>query len=335
MAFQPTSVLVVGVGSIGERHLRCFQRTGRVRLAICEIHDALRDRIARHYGIAHAYGDFDTALGHPYDAAVIATPAHLHIPMATRLAEAGTHLLIEKPLSTGLDGLDALQRALSGRNLRVAVAYVLRHHPALRAMHEALRRGRLGRPVEVVAVGGQHFPTYRPAYREIYYRDRATGGGAIQDALTHMMNAGQWLVGPVDRVVADAAHQVLEGVDVEDTVHVLARHGEVLASYSLNQHQAPNELAITVACTEGTCRFELHRQRWAWMTAPDTPWQEESFSELERDDLFLAQANAFLDAIEGKAEPACSLEEAIQTLRTNLAVLASVEQGSWKETGTI
>jgi predicted dehydrogenase len=51
----------------------------------------------------------------------------------------------------------------------------------------------------------------------------------VQDALTHTINAAQWLVGNIDRVVADAAHLALEGVDVEDTVNVLARHGGVLA----------------------------------------------------------------------------------------------------------
>ncbi len=41
------------------------------------------------------------------------------------------------------------------------------------------------------------------------------GGGAIQDAITHTMNAAEWLVGPIDSLVADARHCVLEGVDVE------------------------------------------------------------------------------------------------------------------------
>jgi predicted dehydrogenase len=140
------------------------------------------------------------------------------------------------------------------------------------------------------------------------------------------------LVGPIDHLVADAAHQVLDGVDVEDTVHVIARHGDLLATYSLNQHQAPNETTITVVCEQGTCRFELHRQRWTWMTRPDTPWQEESFAEFERDDLFVAQANDFLDVIDGRAEPTCTLPEAAETLRANLAVLASVEDGTWKRT---
>ncbi len=48
-------------------------------------------------------------------------------------------------------------------------------------------------------------------------------GGGNQNALTHLINAGEWLIGPVDRILADAAHQLLPGVDVEDTVHVIAR----------------------------------------------------------------------------------------------------------------
>src|SRR5690606_32808909 len=131
------------------------------------------------------------------------------------------------------------------RDVVAGVAYVYRAHPALEEMRQAIASGRFGRPVELVAVLGQHFPFYRPAYRTIYYRDRATGGGAIQDALTHVLNAGEWLVGPITRLACDAEHLVLDGVDVEDTVHLLARHGRVMASYSLNQHQAPNESTIT------------------------------------------------------------------------------------------
>ncbi|MHB8903474.1 MAG: hypothetical protein ACYC6Y_32315, partial [Thermoguttaceae bacterium] len=135
---------------------------------------------------------------------------------------------------------------------------------------------------------------------------------------------------PMDRLVADAAHQVLEGVEVEDTVHVLARHGNLMASYSLNQHQAPGEITITVICEEGTCRCEMYRHRWAWMIQPDSAWEEERFHVAGRDVLFVTQANAFLDFLEGKGEPTCTLQEAAHTLRTNLAALASVDEGVWK-----
>jgi predicted dehydrogenase len=202
-------------------------------------------------------------------------------------------------------------------------------------MHARLRAGEWGRPLELNVIGGQHFPTYRPAYRETYYTRHESGGGAIQDALTHLLNLGEWLAGPITRLVCDADHLALPGVTVEDTAHVLARQRlqpdgpEVLASYALNQHQAPNEIVVQVACERGTARCELHRQQLRWMTAPQTDWHEKSFGPRERDDAFTAQAGMFLDAIEGKAPVSCTLAEGWQTLRVNLAALASARDRAW------
>ena len=155
----------------------------------------------------------------------------------------------------------------------------------------------------------------------------------MQDALTHVLNAAEWLIGPPDRLVADFDHLALEGVEVEDTVHVLTRHGRRMGCFSLNQHQAPNEMTITVVCERGTARFEVHHNRWRWQTAPDGAWQDESIPPLERDTLFVRQANGFLDAIEGRAEPLCTVAEAACTLGANLAVLRSAETRTWQTLG--
>ena len=203
MSRKTHRVLVIGVGSIGERHLRCFQATGRAELSLCEINPTLRRDVAERYGVEHACETLDAAMEDLPEAAVVAVPAHLHIAMSTRLARAGVHLLIEKPLSTAVDGMDELFETVRRQNLVAGLAYVLRMHPALSAMKQALDTGRFGKPVQLYGICGQHFPTFRPAYRETYYVDRATGGGAVQDAITHILNAGEWLVGPIDRLVAE------------------------------------------------------------------------------------------------------------------------------------
>ena len=325
-------VLVIGAGSIGERHIRCFQQTGRATVAVCEIDSAIRQRVRTRYELEEAFDDFEGAMLHPPDAAVICTPAHLHVSMAIRLAQAGVHTLIEKPLSTCLDGIDRLKDSAQTAKTRMVLAYVYRAHPMLATMRRSILEGRFGKPLQLVALCGQNFPFNRPAYREIYYKDRATGGGAVQDALTHILNASEWLLGPITELAADAAHKALKGVEVEDTVHVVARHQSVLASYSLNQYQAPNEIVITVVCEEGTVRFEMHRNRWRWMSQPQSEWQDESQS-LKRDTLFVRQANSFLDTVEGKAAPLCSLEEGIQTLFVNLAILRASETHEWISIG--
>jgi predicted dehydrogenase len=327
-------VLVIGTGSIGERHLRCLLATGRAAVAFVEPRAEVRERVARDYGVA-GYESLDAALARQFDAAVVCSPAPWHVPQARQLVEAGLHVLIEKPLSTSEAGLAELVDLVASRRVVCGVAYVMRVYPELREMQGRLRAGEWGRPLQLTVAGGQHFPTYRPAYRETYYTRHESGGGAIQDALTHLINLGEWLAGPISRLVCDAEHLALPGVTVEDTAHVLARQRphdgepEVLASYALNQHQAPNETVVQVACERGTVRCELHARRLKWMTAPLADWHEREFSPRDRDTPFESQAAMFLDAIEGKATVACTLDEGWQTLRVNLAALASAGDGTW------
>jgi predicted dehydrogenase len=335
---RPHHVVVIGAGSIGERHIRCFLATGRARVSFVETLAGRRDDVARRYPAANAIADLEAALGSGASAtaAVIATPAPTHVPLANRLVrDAGLHVLIEKPLAVSIEGADELRRLVTGRRVVAAVAYVYRSHPALAEMRHAIVSRRFGKPLQLVVVSGQDFAFYRPTYRDTYYASPASGGGAVHDALTHLINAGEWLVGPIDRLVADAAHLAIAGVDVEDTVHVLARHrenagGEVLGSYSLNQHQAPNETTITVLCERGTVRFEYHMRRWRFMVKPDGGWTDSAELTLERDELFIRQANSFLDAIEGGPPPPCPLAEGLQTLRVNLAILRSIEEQRWQ-----
>lgn len=324
-------VLIVGVGSIGERHVRCFAATGRADVAICEVHESLRNAVAERYHVGDAFASLEVALsGRPVDAVVVATPAHLHVPIALACVRAGCHVLIEKPLSTSMQDVDVLVRELKERGRVGAVAYVYRAHPALAAMRDAIATGRFGEPVQLVASCGQAFPFYRPAFRETYYKDRTTGGGAVQDALTHVMNAAEWLIGSPDRLVADVDRLVLDGVTVEDTVHVLSRHGKRMGCFSLNQHQAPNEVTITVVCEKGTARFEYHANRWRWQSSPDGGWRGDGFPALERDTLFVRQAERFLDAVEGRGEPLCTVAEGARTLEANLAILRSARARAWE-----
>ncbi|MBM4074115.1 MAG: Gfo/Idh/MocA family oxidoreductase [Planctomycetes bacterium] len=324
------NVLVVGAGSIGERHTRCFGLTGRVEVSLCELDSKKCQEVAQRYSITKSFTSWEQALKEQPEIVVIATPAHLHISMATQAVAQGCHVLIEKPLSISQTGIDELQALIDRQGVQVSIAYVYRCHPALIAMRDAIHSGRFGKPLQVIASSGQHFPFYRPAYRETYYTRHETGGGAVQDALTHVINAAEWLVGPITRLVGDAEHLALPGVTVEDSVQVLTRHGSVLGCFQLNQHQAPNEGFINVVCEKGTASFEGHNHRWRWVVEPGGTWNNHEQGPLERDSLFIAQAHQFLDVVEGKAKPACPLSEAAQTLKVNLAILESIRKQAWQ-----
>jgi predicted dehydrogenase len=154
------------------------------------------------------------------------------------------------------------------------------------------------------------------------------GGGAIQDALTHTVNWVESVIGPTDSVLCDCAHQVLPGVTVEDTVNVSTRNGDILVNYTLNQFQAPNESTLQFNTAAGSVKIEVHRRRWGTFRLGDSDWNWRDVAALDRDGPFLAQANAFLDQLDGQPSRLCSLSAAINTLRFNLAALASADSSA-------
>ena len=321
------SLLIIGCGSIGERHLRCFQRTGRCEVSVCDANTKLLEEVSVRYQVPPYSGLREALAAKKFDGMVICTPAHTHLAIAREGAAHGAALFIEKPLATSLDEVEQTRAAIASSGKFCAVAYVYHCFPWVAQTREFLCSGDIGRPLQAMVVSGQHFPTFRPAYRDIYYAKRDTGGGAIQDALTHLVNAMEWMIGPVTRVFCDASHQMLEGVTVEDTVNITARHGSILASYAMNQFQAPNETVILIHCEKGSVKIESAFQRWGVLRHGASEWTWATTPPLERDDLFIAQANAFLDGMEGKPTPLSSFDEGAQTLKFNLSALRSSDTG--------
>lgn len=319
-------VLVVGAGSIGERHARCFLATGRASVAICEPRaDRLADLQAA-YPLSAAYTAWETLPLRDYAVVVICTPAPFHEAMATRALNEGCHVLVEKPLTLDLPSAERLCAAAEAATTASGTAYVYRSMPIVSDLKARLERGEIGRVRHVLGAMGQDFPRYRPAYADVYYRDRATGGGAIQDAITHVVNLVQWCVGLESQVSCQADHLMLPRVEVEDTVALsLRRPGEFLVSLTLNQFQKNNDCLVDFAGETGTLRLDLRARRLGLNRGEEWHWSGAYPG--ERDAAFTRQANLFLDAATGKGSFPCSIAEGAETVRTITAALESCRTG--------
>ena len=291
-------VLVIGCGSIGERHVRCFQQIGRAEPTACDVDPALLGKMGDTYKVP-TLPDWEKAVdGGKFDVVVICTPAQFHIPMSIRALRAGSHVLCEKPLSISLQGVDELIRARDKSGRQIAIAYTQHMVPCLIQAREFLRSGELGPILQATSVAGQPFNIFRPAYAQVYYRSHSSGGGAIQDALTHTANWMESVVGPADSLVCDCAHLSLAGVEVEDTVHIAARHGPTLVSYALNQFQMPNESTVQLNTASGSVKIELHAQRWGVLRKSGEDWSWREAAVPHRDSYYNAQADSFFDQLD-------------------------------------
>src|SRR5436190_2199934 len=142
-------ILVVGCGSIGERHLRCFQRTDRARVSVCDANAALLQRVAEQYA-ATAFPDLDSALAaRRYDGIVICTPAQTHLGIALAGLRHGAGLLIEKPLGTDLEKVPTVRDEIARSVKFVGVAYVYHFMPWICGARKVLQSGELGKVLHV------------------------------------------------------------------------------------------------------------------------------------------------------------------------------------------
>ena len=316
--------LIIGVGSIGERHLRNFLRIDGVRCAIAEINSETRQRVASAYEVQEAYGDYRDADLAGFDGVVIAVPANLHIPIATEVASAGTHVLTEKPLAMSPDGINGLKRVRDEQGVEVSVAFTYRSDPLIREIKERVVAQEFGSVRVVNFYSGQYWPRMRKDYPPQYAQKRETGGGAISDHLVHFINVLEWIFGPPEAVSAKQWRLALDDVGTEDTAFVLLRFpGGQVAQFGVCLFQRDTNLRLQVIADGGTYQICQDSDFLDVFTDVTGKWTKGRERRRDRDDLFVDQARHFIDCIQGKATPRCTVEEGEQTLRTVLAALES------------
>lgn len=137
---------LIGAGLFGERHAQAYSRHHAVDfVAVCDLDEARAKRIAETYGARRHTTRLDDILSDPAIHAVsIATPDHAHRAVAVACAEAGKHILVEKPLATTVDDAEAIVAAAARAGITLMVDFHNRVNPPMVATRDAVARGDLG-----------------------------------------------------------------------------------------------------------------------------------------------------------------------------------------------
>ena len=312
-------VLIVGFGSIGQRHLRIVRES----LPLADV------RLLRRHSsgdIIGANGSF-TSLGEALDfkphLAVIANPAPLHVESAIALVRVGCNLLVEKPLSATTEGVTTLLAAARERGVVLQVGYNLRFQPSLREFRSQVQSGLVGRILSVRCETGQHLDGWRPStdYRNGVSARHELGGGVLLE-LSHEIDYLRWIFGEVQWISAWIGKQSSLEIDVEDTVHLLMgmtdnnwTHGSngPVAALSLDFIRHDSVRRCTAIGESGSLTWDDNLGLVQLCTA------EGSFNTLfqqrpVRDQTFRDQWGHFLDCVNGGKTPMVSGEDGLAVL---------------------
>ena len=213
---------IIGLGFIGKVHLRnCLSLKSANVVAVADVSKKAL-KYARELGVKRLFTDYHELLKQPdVDAVVISLPTYLHAPCAISAAEEGKHIFLEKPLARNpAEGKDILS-AVKKYDVILMVGYPLRFTLGFVNLKKRMEDGTLGDIQTAYAVNIGAGPFFHRAegiiprpIPEWWLNKELTGGGALMDLGSHMINLTRWYFGEVLAVKALLGHRF--NLNVED-----------------------------------------------------------------------------------------------------------------------
>lgn len=323
-------ILVCGVGSVGERHIKNLFALGYNEIAVYRARNVpfrnVNVSIPIYTDLKKALADFAPTV------TFVTNPTAFHVPIAIEAARANSHLFIEKPISHNLDKIDDLCHILASHGGLAMVGYMLRFHPFFKQLKSWLDEGPsgiLGRPIFLRTTWGEHLPDWHPweDYRQSYAAHAAMGGGPAL-TLSHDLDLLVWLFGVPDKVVGLPNSKSPLDMNVEHCIDMLLgfKHG-VTANVHLDFCQRPPSRVWELICSHGKVEIDILAgtlTRWestigeihSSQESPQTPGEVQTLPEtFERNDLFLEELRYFFLCVNAGKQPIPDIPTGAESVR--------------------
>jgi predicted dehydrogenase len=323
---------VLGVARIATKKVIPGMQRGRWTTvdALASRDESKARAAAAELGIPKAYGSYEALVADPnIDAVYIPLPNHLHVEWTVRAAEAGKHVLCEKPI--GLVAADA-ERLLAVRDrtgVLIQEAFMVRTHPQWLGALEIARSGRIGEARSIVG----YFSFFMDDPANIRHV-KAWGGGGVLDIGCYLVNTARMIFGAEpQRVCALIEEQPNNGVDYMASIMMdfAGRHAVGTCSTQL-AHAQRITIAGTVGLVEIEIPFNAPPDRPCRIFVEDSPPGEvpdRKVIEFETCDQYTIQGDLFSRAAMGDGPAPYPLEDSVKNMRAIDALFRSGTTGSW------
>ena len=342
--------LVVGLGGIGQRHVRNLRKllgpdaeiaAYRVRRDSPTLDDRLQveagSDVEAKYGI-RGVDNLDAALGEAPDAVLVCNPSSLHMNVSLKAVAAGCGLFVEKPLSHDDSQVEELCELVEQRQSVALVGYQMRFHPCLLRLKDLLAANAVGRVVAVNVEVGEYLPgwhTYED-YRQMYASRADLGGGVVLSQI-HELDYVYWLFGLPRRVFAVGGHLSRLAIDVEDVASALFEcviDGRAVPVHIHQDYlQRPPARRCVVLGDAGKIVVDLQELTVRVFGDQGLLSEASDFAGFERNELFLRELKHFLACLRGEETSQITVRDGAQSLRMALAVKRSLATGEVVELG--
>lgn len=317
---------IIGAGFFGEKHAQAIEQIDGMRVAAASSRDAaVIERFTARYG-GQPYTDYrELVRDDGIDAVVIATPHDTHEEVTVVAAQAGKHVLLEKPMAPTREACDRIQASVDAAGVTLAVGHVTQFSPAYRIAKEILVSGAMG---EVVAGVSTMRKRWHEPNRRWWHLDRAVGGGVLLTGGIHAIDRLTWLVGTNVTSVSAHLQTRFHNQPADDVGVIFMRYGDATTGVVLSVGYADGSPRhdTELTCTKGILQVHsvegVHIGRGETMQhVPDSghgAWMDTALVE---------QLIAFRRKTQGETSDAVSGEFARHVMDVIFAAEASSETG--------
>jgi predicted dehydrogenase len=328
---------VLGVARIATRKvIPAMQRGAWTTVdAIASRDDGKARQAARELGVPRAYGSYEALIEDPdIDAVYIPLPNHLHVEWSTRAAEAGKHVLCEKPIGLTAADAETLIAVRDRAGVLIQEAFMVRTHPQWLRAREIARSGQIG---DVRSIVG-YFSYFNDDPKNIRQK-KEWGGGGILDIGCYLVNTARMIYADEPRRVC-ALIEESDRFDVDWLASIMLDFGGARHAVGTCSMQLAHGQRIVIAGSVGRVEIEI-----PFNAPPDRPCRifvedappgavpDRKEVELPVCDQYTIQGDLFSQAVrEGKTAP-YPLEDSVRNMRVIDALFRSGESGGWEPVG--
>jgi len=218
----------------------------------------LAESFAREYGARKWYRTLDELLAdEEIEAVYVATPVHLHCEQTVAAAEAGRHVLCEKPMGMSVQECDRMIAACRANGVKLGVAYYRRFYPVIERIKEIIASGEVGVPVFAQINAFEYFDPEPGSDRYWFVKKETAGGGPMFDFGCHRIEVLLNIFGPVEYTRGFVDTLVFER-EVEDTATAFFRfRGGTNAVLTVTHASFEPQDTLDIFCTEGSIRVPI------------------------------------------------------------------------------
>ena len=330
--------LIIGCGSIGQRHLHNLKKIGIKNIAICDKDKKRVNELSKKYNTPKFY-DLNSALSFEPDFSVICTYPNSHLQIASACIDMNSHIFIEKPISSDLRGIEMMLKRAHVKRLQVAVGYNLRFDPGLCLLKKKLMKSEISKVLSIFSQWGHNIKLWRPGtdYKNHYVLKK--GSGIILDD-SHEYDYIRWLLNDdVESIYCQTRKITSIKTETESLAAIILKFKKgIIANLVIDYVRPKYERTCQIIGEKGDMKWEYAVKEKNWKNygvlanSTVTTSFVGSKSALRKNfvvksnEMYVNEIKNFIHSVTENEKPLVDGWEGFKTLRIGMAALQSAKR---------